>query len=368
MLPILERNYVPDFLIRYCARMEIAMELAKLKALKSEDEIKNKIEFVKELKTMPIAIQTKKANDQHYEVPDEFYRLSLGSYMKYSSGYWPSAKTTLEESEIAMLELYCERAGIVDGMKLIDLGCGWGSVTIYMANKYRNCTIVSISNSNSQREYIYSKAQSMGLDNITVYTGDINNFDLPKELYNTADRVISIEMFEHMKNYQLLMAKVSNWIKPGGKLFIHIFTHKDIPGHYSEGWMTDNFFTGGTLPSDDLLLYFQDYLKIESQWRVNGKHYQKTLEAWLRKMDNNKDTVMPVLAKAYGKKDALKWYVNWRLFYIGCAEFFGFKDGFSLTHSYLLTHSLTHSFTYLLTHSLTHSLRGRVSSQSLPFR
>lgn len=185
-------------------------------------------EFVAELKTLPIAIKQKEANDQHYEVPDEFYQMVLGPWLKYSSGYWPTKDTTLPESEIAMLEMYCERAEITDGMNLIDLGCGWGSVTLYMAKKYPNCKVTSISNSNSQREYIMSTAAERGLENVNVLTGDISTFDLPEEYYGKADRVISIEMFEHMKNYGLLMEKISHWIAPGGKLFVHIFTHKDV--------------------------------------------------------------------------------------------------------------------------------------------
>lgn len=219
ILPIVERNMFPDAILRIGMRRELEMELMKTKVLSAEARAAKKQAFIKELKSMPIAIQTKKANEQHYEVPDEFYRMVLGPCLKYSSCYYATPETTLAEAEIAMLEMYCERAGLVDGMKIIDLGCGWGSVTLYMAKKYPNSQIRSISNSNSQREFIMKTAAERGLNNVFVFTGDITTFDLPREeFYGWADRVISIEMFEHMKNYQLLMKKVSNWIKSGGKV------------------------------------------------------------------------------------------------------------------------------------------------------
>lgn len=327
ILPILERNLLPDFILRIGARKEIEMEVIRANKENLETAMKQKMDLIRRFKGMPIAIATKKANEQHYEIPDEFYQLVLGPCLKYSAGYWPTPKTTLAESEIHMLEMYCTRAGIVDGMTIIDLGCGWGSVSLYLASKYPKCKIISISNSHSQKKYIVSTAQARGITVPNVFTGDINDFDLPQELHGTADRVISIEMFEHMKNYALLMKKISHWLKSGGKLFVHIFTHKTTPSTFESGWMTDNFITGGTMPSDDLLLYFQEHLKIEDHWVINGSHYQKTLEAWLVTMDKKKKQVMPILEKTYGKKDALKWFVYWRLFFIGCAEFFGIEKG-----------------------------------------
>lgn len=329
MLPIVERNLLPDAVLRLGIRREIAMELAKINKMTAEEKATKTRDFVAELKTMPIAIEQGAANEQHYEVPDDFYQTVLGPRLKYSSGYWEAPDSTMEQSEIAMLQMYCERAGLVDGMSVIDLGCGWGSVTLYVAEKFPNSRITGISNSNSQREYILATAAKRGLSNVRVVTGDIASFDLDAKLYGgAADRVISIEMFEHMKNYRLLMQKVAGWLKPGGKLFVHIFTSREVPGHYQSGnWMTDNFFSGGTLPSADLLLYFQDHLRIESTWRVNGTHYQRTLEGWLQIMDSRKETVMPILARTYGETNALKWFVNWRLFFIGCAEFFGAANG-----------------------------------------
>jgi len=336
LLPIVEAHLIPDGVIRYFIRREVGHGLRRVKNLTTEQASQETMDFIAEIRKMPIAVQQQKANEQHYEVPDAFYKLVLGPHLKYSSGYWPRANMTLEESEEVMLSMYCERAGLADGMSIVDLGCGWGSVTLFVAAKYPNARVTSISNSNSQREFIMSVAKQRGLSNIQVLTGDINVFDLPAALHGTADRVISIEMFEHMKNYQLLMEKVSRWLKPQGKLFVHIFTGREVPEHFKSGWMTDHFFSGGTMPSEHLLLYFQDHFKIERHWCINGAHYQKTLEAWLVEIDKKKKVVMPVLASTYGEKEAVKWFVNWRLFFIGCAEFFGYDNG----EAYRVSHYL----------------------------
>uniref|UniRef100_A0A7S2BPY3 Methyltransferase domain-containing protein n=1 Tax=Octactis speculum TaxID=3111310 RepID=A0A7S2BPY3_9STRA len=286
--------------------------------------------FIEQLKTMPIAINQPDANKQHYEVPTELYQACLGPWLKYSSGLWPHADTTFEQSEVEMLELYCQRAELTaldEGFKLFDLGCGWGSVTLYMATKYPKCTVVSLSNSSTQRKYILDTAKARGLTNVTVYTGDINEWIMPEEHVGTFDRCISIEMFEHMKNYDKLLGKVSDWLKPQGKLFVHIFTHTVCPYHFEKGWMAENFFTGGTMPSDSLLLNFQNNLTIDAHWRVSGEHYQKTSEAWLKRLDAHKTALLPVLAKTYGQGEELKWFMNWRLFYLACAELFGFRGG-----------------------------------------
>mmetsp|Transcript_1365 Transcript_1365/g.1429 ORF Transcript_1365/g.1429 Transcript_1365/m.1429 type:complete len:354 (-) Transcript_1365:45-1106(-) len=327
LLPVVERNVVPDAIVRFGIRAQLQAQLQVVYGLSLEEQIKKEMDFVKELSTMNIAIAQDSANEQHYEIQSEFYVLTLGPYLKYSSCYFPTPNTSLEEAEIIMLEMYCVRAGLVDGMNIIDLGCGWGSVSLFVAEKYPNSKITAISNSNSQREFIMSIAMKKGLTNIQVLTGDITTYDIPLSMHSTIDRVISIEMFEHMKNYELLMKKISTWLKIGGKFFTHVFVSKCPPQHFSSGWMAETFFTGGTMMSDNLLLYFQKDLQLEERWHVNGTHYQRTLEAWLEKMDQQRERAIKLLGETYGVENALKWYVNWRLFYIACAEFFGYSKG-----------------------------------------
>lgn len=241
---------------------------------------------------------------------------------------------------MAMLDLYCQRAGITDGMKIVDLGCGWGSLTLYIAEKYPNAKLTSISNSHSQREYILSTASDRGLkvENINVITCNVNDDGGALDVVKDNDLVISIEMFEHMKNYSVLLSKIHSFLSPSGRLFIHIFTHKNYAYHFESGWLAENFFTGGTMPSDDLMLYFQEHFCIENHWRVNGQNYEKTSNGWLKIMDENwkNGKLAPVLREAYGAGKEREWYVNWRLFYLACAELFGYANG----EEWIVTHLL----------------------------
>ena len=297
----------------------------------AELELAQKLEIVNKLKTMPIAIATDEANEQHYEVPAKFYDLCLGPRKKYSSGWWPNPDTTFEESEVAMLEKYCEHAGVKDGMSIVDLGCGWGSLTLHLAERYPNAKITGISNSNSQREYIYATARSRGynVDNITIITCNVADDKGALDVVENNDLVMTVEMFEHMKNYDDLLNKVHGFLKPSGKLFVHIFTHKDYAYEFEEGWMADNFFTGGNMPSDDLLLYFAKQFSVQGHWRVNGQNYEKTSNGWLAYLDKSwkSGELKPVLAEAYGEGKEYEWYVNWRLFFSACAELWGYDKG-----------------------------------------
>eukprot|EP00522_Entomoneis_paludosa_P014010 CAMPEP_0172451416 /NCGR_PEP_ID=MMETSP1065-20121228/9473_1 /TAXON_ID=265537 /ORGANISM="Amphiprora paludosa, Strain CCMP125" /LENGTH=369 /DNA_ID=CAMNT_0013203371 /DNA_START=50 /DNA_END=1156 /DNA_ORIENTATION=- len=310
-IPMVKMGLVPDFLIRFGIRVQLYNHLNVLAADNVETELKNKTEIVHKLKTMPIAIATDEANEQHYEVPAKFYDLCLGPRKKYSSGLWPNKDTTFEESEVAMLEHYCQLAGVEDGMSIVDLGCGWGSLTLHLAERYPNAKITGISNSHSQREYILNTAKERGYNvgNITIVTCNVSDDKGALDVVKGNDRVMTVEMFEHMKNYDHLMEKVNGFLKPGGKLFVHIFTHKDYTYHFDKGWMSDNFFTGGTMPSDDLLLYFANHFKIENHWRVNGTNYEKTSNGWLDYLDKSwkSGELKPVLAQAYGEGNEREW-------------------------------------------------------------
>ncbi len=327
----LENDRIPDRLIRFGIRQRLLKTLKKVRHKNCQNRQEALIKHVNKLKDSPLAIATDEANEQHYELPTKFFQGCLGPHLKYSSGYWQDGETCqdIAASEARMLKLTCKRADITDGHHILELGCGWGSLTLWMAANFPESKITAISNSNTQREFINSQLKERGLNNVTVKT--VNMIDYKGEGESTFDRVVSVEMFEHMKNYQLLLKRISNWLKPDGKLFVHIFTHKDTSYHYEieneDDWMSRYFFTGGQMPSDDLLLYFQDHLNIENHWQVNGSHYQKTSNAWLHKMDSNKDELFPLIEETYGKEQAVKWWVYWRTFYMACAELWGFRKG-----------------------------------------
>ena len=267
-----------------------------------------------------------KANEQHYEVPPAFFENVLGKHLKYSSGYWPDGVNSLDESEESMLELSFERAQLADGDSILELGCGWGSLTCYMASKLPNSKITAVSNSKDQKEHILNRCKNQGLDNIEVITADMNDF----ETENKYDRVVSIEMFEHMRNYKKLLSKISSWLNDDGKLFIHIFTHQSVVYPFENqgeaDWMAREFFSGGMMPSHDLLLHFQDDLIIDDVWSMSGTHYEKTSLAWVNKMDANKDSIMKIFLKTYGD-DAKLWFQRWRIFFMSCEKLFGYNNG-----------------------------------------
>lgn len=326
---LLAKDIIPDALIRIGIRSRLKDTLKPYEKLDCEGRQAALMKHVRELKESPVAIATDEANEQHYELPTAFFRKVLGPHMKYSSGYWDPETTNIETSEARMLKLSCERAELENGHRILELGCGWGSLTLWMAKEYPDAEITAVSNSRTQKEYIDSQAAERGLTNIEVKT--VNMISYEGEGESVFDRVVSVEMFEHMKNYEELLDRISRWLKPDGKLFVHIFTHREYAYHYEakdeSDWMARYFFTGGQMPSDDLLLYFQNKLSIDDHWQVNGTHYQKTSEAWLTRMDKASDELKPLIAETYGEAEAKKWWVWWRCFFMACAELWGFQDG-----------------------------------------
>ncbi|MCB1175992.1 MAG: class I SAM-dependent methyltransferase [Leptospiraceae bacterium] len=333
---LVEKNIIPDFLIRIGIRTLLSQRLVDEEKGSIEENQTHLLNYIEDLKKSPIAINTEDANEQHYEVPTEFYKYVLGKRMKYSGGYWPEGVTTLDESEEAMLKLSCERAELKDGHEVLDLGCGWGSLSLYIADKYPNCKITGVSNSKTQKEYIDSVCKEKGFKNVEIITQDMNDFTTDKKF----DRLMSVEMLEHMKNYEKLFEKFAGFMKPDALFFVHIFTHIKYAYHFevkdSSDWMSKYFFTGGMMPSDNLFLYFQKDLKIANHWRVNGSNYGKTGEAWLEKMDKHKKEIMPIFEKTYGKENATKWWVYWRIFFMACAELWFFHSG----EEWLISHYL----------------------------
>ncbi len=324
---LLEKNLLPDSAIRAGIRRLLKQRLLEEKK-SSPDEQQNHFNSLLEIcSNSPIAIETKAANEQHYEVPTEFYKYCLGPNLKYSSGFYKEGVTSLEQAECDMLALTCARAELKDGMEILELGCGWGSLTLWMGKHFPNAKITAVSNSRTQKEFIDATAKERGLKNIEIITADMNVFSIGKKF----DRVVSVEMFEHMRNHGLLLKKISGWMKDDGALFIHIFTHVDYLYFFEvkdeSDWMSKYFFTGGMMPSDHYLYYWNEDLKVKNHWRVSGMHYSKTSEDWLKNMDRNKSSIIPLFEKTYGKENATKWWVYWRVFYLACAELWGYKNG-----------------------------------------
>ena len=274
----------------------------------------------------PVALHTADANKQHYEVPTEFFQRILGKHLKYSSGYWRPGVTSLDQSEADMLALTCERADLRDGQRILDLGCGWGSFSLYAAERYPASEILAVSNSQTQRVHIEDQVRARGLSRLRVITQDMNAFSDVGHF----DRIVSVEMFEHMRNVRLLLHRLSGMLSRDGLLFIHIFTHREFTYFFevndASDWMAKYFFTGGMMPGADLYWRFQDDLRLTAAWAVDGTHYQKTLEAWLARMDSQKTELWPLFAGTYGR-EAQRWWNYWRVFLMASAELFGFDEG-----------------------------------------
>jgi cyclopropane-fatty-acyl-phospholipid synthase len=323
LLSLAESGKLPDRLLRYGMRRLLQSRLKKLQEHPVSTEA-----FLEQLMASPIAVDTNEANEQHYEVPTRFFMKVLGPKMKYSSCVWPEGVDTLADAESAMLDLTCQRAEIKDRMDILELGCGWGSLSLWLAEQYPSAQILAVSNSETQKAYIDVQAVDRGLCNLLVETCDVNEFQTDRKF----DRIVSVEMFEHMRNPGKLMDKASQWLREEGKMFLHVFTHDGDPYLFQDSgkpddWMSKYFFTGGMMPSPDLLPKASKAFELEEDWVVNGKEYSRTLEAWLDKQDQHRDHLMPILAKAYGEKEAAVWFQRWRMFWMACSELFNYNDG-----------------------------------------
>lgn len=327
-----ETGFLPDPLVRLGVRRMVSGRAAR-----TEQEGSSAHErFVRSLADAPIALHTEEANEQHYEVPADFFRAVLGPRLKYSCCWFDDPHVSLREAEEAMLARTVERAGVEDGMRVLDLGCGWGSVSLWLTERFPNCEITAVSNSKVQRKAILAEASARGLDPIRVQTADVNLYE-PQERF---DRIVSVEMVEHVRNWPRLLDRVASWLEPEGRFFVHHFCHRDFAYPYEiEGdgdWMARHFFTGGMMPSADLLSRFDEKLEVEERWDVDGMHYAHTSEAWLRNLDAARAALIPVLRSTHGS-ETLRALGRWRLFFIACAELFAFRGGleWGVTHQLL---------------------------------
>lgn len=323
-----ESGFLPDALLRFGIRRLCTQRLREEHADDMETAWSRSSALIDELRQSPVAIHTDAANTQHYEVPPRFFELCLGKRLKYSSCYFPPGVDDLDAAEDAMLALYGKRAELADGQDILELGCGWGSLTLWMAARFPGSRITAVSNSRPQRAFIEARCREHGFTNVRVLTCDVNRLELEPGSF---DRCVSIEMFEHMRNYETLMGRIAGWLRPGGKLFVHIFCHRELMYPFEtegdDNWMGRHFFTGGLMPSADTLLWFQNGLRIECQWRLSGQHYEKTANAWLANQDRHREEVLKVLGEAYGAGNAKLWHQRWRMFWMACAELFGYRNG-----------------------------------------
>ena len=322
-----EQGYIPDSIIRKGIQRLLKERLKEIYTHDLEKSTALKNLFVDAMRESPIALVPEKANEQHYEVPAQFYELVLGGYKKYSCCLWDDKTISLTRAEENALSTTATHAKLADGQNILELGCGWGSLTLWMAKNYPNSQIIAVSNSNSQRKHIEKRAEDIHLGNVKVITCDMNDFNTNKKF----DRIVSIEMFEHMRNWELLFRKVANWLNDDGKFFMHVFSHRQSAYAFevkdSSDWMSEHFFTGGMMPCDDLPLYFQKDLSIKNTWTWNGNHYAKTSNAWLKNMDEKKPAIMQILKQTYGEHNAQTWWMRWRIFFMACAELFAYENG-----------------------------------------
>lgn len=345
------QNKLPDPLLRQGIRRLLRQRLIEEDKGDPEAQQTHLSQLIDQLRSSPIALYP--GNGQHPEPPAAFYRYCLGKYLKFSCGYWKPDTADLDTAEKDMLELTCQRAALKDGQKVLELGCGWGSLSFYMAEKYPAGQFTAVTGSRTQKEYIEEQIRTRGLHNLRVITADMNHFGARENTSQspgrtggvdagTFDRVVSVEMFEHMRNYQLLLKKIAAFLRPDGKLFVHLFTHHKYAWLFEvrgeSDWMNKYFFTGGIMPSDHLLFYFNDDMVIEKHWQVSGRHYGRTAEAWLQNMDHHRTDILPLFRQTYGEQETSQWWAWWRLYFMACAELWNYRDG----REWIVSHYLFH--------------------------
>lgn len=336
LIDLCERGWIPDALIRWGIRRLCERRLRQERGQSVEDAWARFQTVLDGLRSSPLAIETDAANAQHYEVPSRFFELCLGKRLKYSSCLYPAGNESLDEAEEHMLSLYAERAALRDGQTILELGCGWGSLTLYMAERYPNSRILAVSNSRSQRTHITTQCKIRGLTNVEVRTCDVNALHIEQRL----DRIVSVEMFEHVRNYAELLRRIRGWLSDDGRLFVHIFCHRELMYPFEtegdDNWMGRHFFTGGLMPAADTFLHFQADLRLLQQWRLSGRHYQQTANHWLENQDAHADEVLALFKDTYGPDVAAVWVQRWRMFWMACAELFGYANG----NEWLVAHYL----------------------------
>ncbi len=326
-LRLVERGLVPEALVRIGIRRLLGERLEEQAQHFGANEKDAPSKWVQRMRSEQVALVPEVANDQHYELPPAFFEQVLGSRLKYSSGYYESDDSTLDEAEEAMLALTCARADLTDGQQVHELGCGWGSLTLWMAEQYPQSRILAVSNSAPQRRFIEARAAQRGLENVSVLTADMNRFEIDERF----DRIVSVEMFEHMRNWEALLDRVAGWMRSDARLFLHVFAHNSFAYPFEvrdeTDWMSRHFFTGGMMPSHDLIDHLDTPFEVDQRWIVSGEHYARTSEDWLKNLEQRRDSVMPILAETYGSKHARQWFHRWRVFFLACAELFAWEGG-----------------------------------------
>lgn len=327
MIQLAERAWLPDPLIRFGIKRLLKKRLLDEGQGDPRFSAARRHDVVMSLSSQPVAVATDLANEQHYELPPAFFEAVLGPQLKYSACLWDEACPGLAEAEEAMLACYAERARLADGLEVLELGCGWGSLSLWMARKFPSMRITAVSNSHGQKLYIERRINELGLKNLHVITADVNYFNADAQF----DRILTVEMLEHVRNYAVLFERMGHWLKPDGLVFAHIFCHKTLiypfEDHGQNDWMARHFFSGGLMPSYDTFTYFQQHLQLQQHWALSGTHYQRTAEAWLENMDRQPDKIKTIMTEAYGKEDATLWQQRWRMFFMACAELFGYRNG-----------------------------------------